>query len=520
MSAQARLTIYRGEELLAEHDLMRPVVGLGRHPENDIVLDDRTLSRFHARIERRQDRFVVVDLGAQNGVNLNGARIDRESELHAGDKIVLGRYTAIFDAAPAAAVDVVDDAESSFIATSRRPQASPTARTGKAGRNGVPVQPAQTKGRALDLDLDLDLPGSLHENVKRRLAHHTSDLDVEPSSLPPLSAAPGAVKPVAVLLLNGEEVARYPIEDKELIVGRSKSCEIVIGLLGLSRRHASIRRNGDGVTIADLGSQNGTWVNNERIEGPRTLRHGDMVNFYDYTILFLEEGSERKIAVDAVQPLASFANSDVAKRRPTSKSPVPIPDSAPPRGPRGDTGLGEGSFLGDEFASADQAGSIDGSSAGPLDISASELDDLGDLDADFRVGQPTDGDRGVGPSSSVLPAGRWPGDEELAEVLGQTDGEISVTLEVLLNGKAYTRVRIAQTITRVGVDPRCELSLPRGSGIEPWHLSLLVMGGALVCMRASRAAQLDKDGVPVDKAILRDGDMVTLGRVQLRVAIR
>lgn len=105
-------------------------------------------------------------------------------------------------------------------------------------------------------------------------------------------------------------------------------------------------------------------------------------------------------------------------------------------------------------------------------------------------------------------------------MLAQSDDEVSVTLEVLLNGKAYTRVRISQPVTRVGVDPRCELSLPRTSGIQPWHLTLLVLGGALWCTRASRGAQLDKDGAPIDNAVLHDGDVLTLGRVQLRIALR
>ncbi|MBM4281318.1 MAG: FHA domain-containing protein, partial [Deltaproteobacteria bacterium] len=101
-----RLVIYRDSERLAEHDLARGVLGLGRHPENDIVLDDRTLSRFHAKIVRQglgdSARWMVVDLGAQNGVHLNGERIAAEVELHPGDRIELGRYTAVFEApAPA-----------------------------------------------------------------------------------------------------------------------------------------------------------------------------------------------------------------------------------------------------------------------------------------------------------------------------------------------------------------------------------------------------------------------------------
>ena len=83
------LQIFRGDEFLEEVVLARAVMGLGRHPQNDIVLDDRSLSRFHARVERRGDRFVVVDCGAQNGVQLNGERVVGESSLAPGDRITL-----------------------------------------------------------------------------------------------------------------------------------------------------------------------------------------------------------------------------------------------------------------------------------------------------------------------------------------------------------------------------------------------------------------------------------------------
>jgi pSer/pThr/pTyr-binding forkhead associated (FHA) protein len=46
----------------------------------------------------------------------------------------------------------------------------------------------------------------------------------------------------------------------------------------ISRRHARVSRGTDGqLTIEDLGSANGTFVNDERIDAPRTLAVGDLV---------------------------------------------------------------------------------------------------------------------------------------------------------------------------------------------------------------------------------------------------
>ena len=93
----SRLMLYQDDQRVGEHILMRAVVSLGRHPDNDIVLNDLSLSRFHARIERRGDRYVVVDLGSQNGVFLNGVRISGEAPIRPGDRVGMGRYVGVFN---------------------------------------------------------------------------------------------------------------------------------------------------------------------------------------------------------------------------------------------------------------------------------------------------------------------------------------------------------------------------------------------------------------------------------------
>ena len=51
--------------------------------------------------------------------------------------------------------------------------------------------------------------------------------------------------------------------------------------LGTSRLHAVIKRNGERITIMDLGSSNGTYVNGKRLtaNAEQVLHHGDVVTF-------------------------------------------------------------------------------------------------------------------------------------------------------------------------------------------------------------------------------------------------
>jgi pSer/pThr/pTyr-binding forkhead associated (FHA) protein len=61
-----------------------------------------------------------------------------------------------------------------------------------------------------------------------------------------------------------------------MVIGREEA-DITVEDQEISRRHAEVRPSGDAIEIEDLGSTNGTFVNEERITGPRTLAAGDVV---------------------------------------------------------------------------------------------------------------------------------------------------------------------------------------------------------------------------------------------------
>jgi pSer/pThr/pTyr-binding forkhead associated (FHA) protein len=67
---------------------------LGRHPDSEIMLDDITVSRRHAAIERTPEGYVVVDAGSLNGTYVNQERIDR-AVLHHGDELQVGKFRLV-----------------------------------------------------------------------------------------------------------------------------------------------------------------------------------------------------------------------------------------------------------------------------------------------------------------------------------------------------------------------------------------------------------------------------------------
>ena len=77
-----------------------PLTGLikqiGRSMDCDIVLSDPQVSRLHARLDKNEDGWVLVDLESQNGTLVNGVKV-REKILAPGDVIQLGAASLTYE---------------------------------------------------------------------------------------------------------------------------------------------------------------------------------------------------------------------------------------------------------------------------------------------------------------------------------------------------------------------------------------------------------------------------------------
>ena len=81
---------------------------------------------------------------------------------------------------------------------------------------------------------------------------------------------------VSLKVLAGAKVgAKVAIRKSEFVIGRSDQCHLSVGTTSVSRQHCKISRGDTAVTVQDLGSRNGTYVNGEKIEGQRELTPGD-----------------------------------------------------------------------------------------------------------------------------------------------------------------------------------------------------------------------------------------------------
>lgn len=89
--------------------------------------------------------------------------------------------------------------------------------------------------------------------------------------------------PVGSVILG--DGTRLEVGDRPIDIGRLSSCAIVLADTNVSRRHAEIRRDTDGIVVVDLGSTNGTRVNGAPIDQHR-LVDGDTISVGTTTIRF------------------------------------------------------------------------------------------------------------------------------------------------------------------------------------------------------------------------------------------
>lgn len=73
---------------------------------------------------------------------------------------------------------------------------------------------------------------------------------------------------------EGKEI---PVPMARFLIGRSDECQLRPKSDAISRNHCTILINDDDVTVRDLNSRNGTFVNDERVSGDQPLKNGDML---------------------------------------------------------------------------------------------------------------------------------------------------------------------------------------------------------------------------------------------------
>jgi adenylate cyclase len=102
----ARLIISSPDGKRGILELTKPVITVGRGNGNDLVLNDSSVSRFHAVFKVEEDGVAIADRGSTNGVIVNGEKIQDEARLKNSDVVQVGLYEIRLEAMDEAGIQV------------------------------------------------------------------------------------------------------------------------------------------------------------------------------------------------------------------------------------------------------------------------------------------------------------------------------------------------------------------------------------------------------------------------------
>jgi pSer/pThr/pTyr-binding forkhead associated (FHA) protein len=114
---------------------------------------------------------------------------------------------------------------------------------------------------------------------------------------------------VKLVITNGKQAGKeIPIKSAKFVIGRNEDCELRPQSHLVSRRHCAILVGADSAAVEDLGSTNGTFLNDEKLVGRHSLKSGDRIKVGLLEVevqLPVALGGKSKPKVESIQEAAA-----------------------------------------------------------------------------------------------------------------------------------------------------------------------------------------------------------------------
>ena len=238
----------------SNYAMNQDVIKIGRvgNPDADVCINKGTVSGEHAQIEHRGGKFYLTDLGSTNGTYLNDEpeQIADEVLLNAGDIISFDQYKFKF---------VVRGQGDMNRPPGVEVKARPTGASETPGASKpVPDLARNTEETALDRDV-ISLEAYLEDSTEIT------------------------------------DKKSHKISKRITRIGRARGNNICIDENTISAAHAQIEYKDNAFYLSDLGSRNGTYLNEERqqITNEVRLKGDDVIYFDQYKFKFVVHGQSR-----------------------------------------------------------------------------------------------------------------------------------------------------------------------------------------------------------------------------------
>jgi pSer/pThr/pTyr-binding forkhead associated (FHA) protein len=264
---------FTGQELALKHT----IVSIGREEDNEVWLDDESISRYHAELAWDKGQVYVTDIDSLNGVLINGQRIRSAYLLQPEDELEIGSHRFILKHAQPQAQEDLSDPLLPQVRRRVQQRSNPGDPLSGPGISGVdfnhkpPAKPTvalshnDERGgqRATPLP-GLHLPGTSASGTGTTQFLKRMAVSERP--------------PGFCIIRSGEMNGRSFLLDRfQLTLGCGLESDIIIPDGSIARAHIQFSRQPEGDYVRDQGSPAGTYVNGQPLLASRLLYPGDII---------------------------------------------------------------------------------------------------------------------------------------------------------------------------------------------------------------------------------------------------
>lgn len=208
--------------------LDQELIAIGRDMDNDIVINNLAVSRFHAIVQVKDSKVFVKDMASANGTFVNGQRVE-EYELKNGDLILIGKYILRLETQ----------------SNANKPETT----SAKEMDDGTVIFDSQTRDKFIE---------KLHSEKEQKY---------------PL-----------LIIDDGKEI---PIKNNYITIGKRQDADININGWFINDHHAIIQKQDDGnFKIVNMGSFIKPTKVNGKVIKEKLLQKGDVIQIGNYRIIF------------------------------------------------------------------------------------------------------------------------------------------------------------------------------------------------------------------------------------------
>jgi pSer/pThr/pTyr-binding forkhead associated (FHA) protein len=234
-----RLILKFNDQVISEFFVEEGMITIGRHNDNTIAIDHFAISRYHARIDKVGNDYVISDLQSTNGTFVNSEKITSPRILANNDVILIGKHII------------------TFVGAEGEEFPPPPGKTEEPFDGG--------KTQMLDKDYEKDLLAKIKE---------------KPSPAPP-------PEPVGVLgFLDGTSLREVELTRNRITIGNAEGSDIRLSGLFVGSTAAVITRNPKGYMITFVGGLSKLKVNGEIVKDTVRLKDLDLIRIGPHRLQF------------------------------------------------------------------------------------------------------------------------------------------------------------------------------------------------------------------------------------------